>query len=317
MSRHVSVLRSEVVESFLYPGTFLDLTFGGGGHSKAILEAHDENVVFAVDRDSHAIRRAQGLIEEFSGRLNVVKARFSQVGSFFGGRQFDGVLADLGMSTDQLKGQRGFSFMDDAELDMRMDVEAELTAAQVLNQYAKPDLYRVMRDGGVGPRAIRPLVEGIVRGRPYRTTGEIVDVVKKVIRRDKDQGGHPATVVFQALRMEVNQELAELREVLAALPGLVGPKGRIAIISFHSLEDKEVARVMRAWAQGSTVPARLRTAAEQPPIGRLLTRKAIVPTEEEIERNPASRSARMRVFEMEQAPTHRRDYTAGGWSGSN
>lgn len=297
-SQHVSVLCNEVVESFVYPGTFLDLTFGGGGHSKAILQAHEKNVVFAVDRDSHAIGRAQGLIEEFSGRLHVVKGRFSQAGSFFSGQQFDGVLADLGMSTDQLKGQRGFSFMDDTELDMRMDVEAELTAAEVLNHYARPDLYRVMRDGGIGPRVIRPLVEGIVRGRPYRTTAEIVDVIRKVIRRDKEQGGHPATVVFQALRMEVNQELAELRELLAVLPGLVRPQGRIAIISFHSLEDKEVARVMRAWAQGSTVPARLRRGGEQPPIGRLLTRKAIVPTEDEIERNPASRSARMRVFEI-------------------
>jgi 16S rRNA (cytosine1402-N4)-methyltransferase len=297
-SQHVSVLHNEVVESFIYPGTFLDLTFGGGGHSKSILQAHKDNLVFAVDRDSHAIRRAQGLIDEFSGRLTVVKGRFSQAGSFFSGQQFDGVLADLGMSTDQLKGQRGFSFMEDTELDMRMDVEAELTAAQVLNEYAKPDLYRVMRDGGIGPRVIRPLVEAFVRGRPYRTTGEIVDVIRKVIRRDKEQGGHPATVVFQALRMEVNQELGELRELLEALPGLVGPKGRIVIISFHSLEDKEVARVMRAWAQGSTVPARLRTGGEQPPIGRLLTRKAIVPTEEEIERNPASRSARMRVFEI-------------------
>lgn len=300
-SQHVSVLRDEVVESFVYPGTFLDLTFGGGGHSKAILQAHNDNVVFAVDRDSHAIRRAQGLIDEFSGRLNVVKGRFSLAGSLFSGQQFDGVLADLGMSTDQLKGHRGFSFMDDTELDMRMDVEAELTAAQVLNEYARPELYRVLRDGGIGPRVIRALVEGIVRGRPYRTTGEIVDVVRKVIRRDKEQGGHPATVVFQALRMEVNQELVELRELLAALPGLVRLKGRIAIISFHSLEDKEVARVMRAWAQGSTVPARLRTGGEQPPIGRLLTRKAIVPTEEEIERNPASRSARMRIFEMGEA----------------
>jgi 16S rRNA (cytosine1402-N4)-methyltransferase len=301
-SRHVSVLCKEVVESFSYPGMFLDLTFGGGGHSKAILVAHHKNVVFAVDRDLHAIGRGQGLIQEFSGRLDVVKGKFSHVGSFVGGRQFDGVIADLGMSTDQLKGQRGFSFMDDTELDMRMDVDAELTAAEVLNHYAKSDLYRVMRDGGIGPRVIRPLVEGIVRGRPYRTTGEIVDVIKKVIRRDKDQGGHPATVVFQALRMEVNQELAELRTVLAALPGLVKPQGRIAIIAFHSLEDKEVARVMRVWAQGSTVPARLRTGAEQRPIGRLLTRKAIVPTEEETEQNPASRSARMRVFEMEEAP---------------
>jgi len=301
VTKHVSVLRNEVVGSFFYPGTFLDLTFGGGGHSRAILGEHPGNSVLGVDRDIQAIQRGQALIEEFSGRLKVVKERFSQVGNLVSGQQFDGVLADLGMSTDQLKGRRGFSFMDETELDMRMDTESPLTAAGVLNHYAVADLYRVMRDGGVGPRVIRPLVEGIVRGRPYQNTGDLVDVVTKVIWRDKEQRSHPATVVFQSLRMEVNQELEELRGLLAVLPSLVKSRGRIAVISFHSLEDREVARVMRAWAQGSTLPARLRTGVEQPPIGKLLTKKAIMPTEEEVEKNPASRSARMRVFEMWEA----------------
>jgi 16S rRNA (cytosine1402-N4)-methyltransferase len=288
-----------VIEGFSYPGQFLDVTFGGGGHSQALLNAHDENTVWAFDRDSRAIERGKYIVDKFKGRLTLMRGSFSMVESLVQDKNFDGVIADLGMSTDQLYEQRGFSFRDDAKLDMRMDESDDLTANVILNNYSRSDLLRVMRDGGVSAAVVVPLVAAVIQNRPILSTKQLVEIIVKTIFVKKKEGAHPATVVFQALRMEVNRELVELKALLGVLPKIINSGGRAMIISFHSLEDKLVARQMRLWAQGDTRPARLVNSATGPlvqKLGSLITRKAITPGEEEIDINPASRSARMRIF---------------------
>lgn len=308
VTRHIPVLLEEVLSTFEFPGVFLDCTLGGGGHSEALLQAHRGNRVRAFDRDTRAIDRTRDRLACYGARFTVSQASFAEITMKVAGEKFDGILADLGMSTDQLFEGRGFSFQDDSALDMRMDETQDLTAEEVLNNYSERELVVMFKQGGL-EKAAKPMASAIVRDRPLSSTRQLVDLAAAVLSRfqkrsrDRESGrreSHPATVVFQALRMEVNQELAQIRSLMSALPELIKPGGRAAIISFHSLEDKEVARVMRLWAQGSTLPARLQTGREEPPLGRLLTRKAIVPSEDEVGRNPASRSARMRVFEFVQ-----------------
>lgn len=306
VTRHIPVLLEEVLSAFEYPGTFLDCTLGGGGHSEALLQAHSNNRVWSFDRDNRAIHRTRERLAGYGERSIVGQSSFADLAMAVAGQKFNGVLADLGMSTDQLFEGRGFSFQDDSTLDMRMDESQDLTAEEVLNSYSERELVVMFKRGGL-EKAAKSVASAIVRGRPLRSTRELADLATAVLSRfqkrsrDKESGrreSNPATVVFQALRMEVNQELVQIRSLMSALPALLGPGGRAVIISFHSLEDKEVARVMRLWAQGSTLPARLQTGREERSLGKLLTRKAIVPSEEEIGRNPASRSARMRVFEF-------------------
>jgi 16S rRNA (cytosine1402-N4)-methyltransferase len=298
LTKHVPVLLKEVIASFDFPGEFLDVTLGGGGHTEAILKTHKGNTVVALDRDVRAVERTgQKLLQKYKQRLFVNHAQFSNIKELCGERLFDGVLADLGMSTDQLREGRGFSFADSSALDMRMDETAFLSAAHVVNDYSESQLAQVFYNGGVGS-ASKSLARSIIDSRPVESTSALVKVVQRVIRKQKESGSHPATVVFQALRMEVNQEFQELRSLLRILPNLVRSGGRVSIISFHSLEDKEVTQVLRSWANGSTVPARVRNAMHVKPIGKLITKKAIQPDSAEIEANPASRSARMRVFEF-------------------
>ncbi len=298
---HVPVMLGQAVEALRASkgGMFLDCTFGGGGHSRALLEASPDAWVIALDRDGRAIERGRRWGSRYGERLELIHAPFSKVESVVSFRGFDGVLADLGMSTDQLREGRGFSFADTDALDMRMDEGSGETAAEFVNHAPEHDIYVALAEGGVGVNA-RGIARAIVNERPFETAQQLAEVIRfSHLGKRSDSKVHPATVVFQALRMKVNREREEIDALLDAAPRLVKDGGRLAVITFHSVEDKLVTNRMRSWESAGSYPASWRGPRTEKKIGRVVNRKPIVPTDEEIASNPASRSARLRVFEFE------------------
>lgn len=298
---HVPVLLTEVVRELRAEGggMFLDCTLGGGGHTRAILDANANSWVVALDRDQRAIDRARGWAAGYGDRLELVHAPFSMVSEVTTQRRFDGVLADLGMSTDQLREGRGFSFADHEALDMRMDESGGSTARDFLNSTSERELYIALAEGGVGKNA-RSIARALISGRPYQNAQQVAEVVRlSQMGKRSGSGVHPATVVFQALRMSVNRERDEVEALLEQVPGLVKMGARLAVITFHSIEDKLVTHKMRAWEAAGTYPASWRGQRTEQRLGCLVHKKPIEPSAEEMERNPASRSARLRVFEFE------------------
>lgn len=298
VSLHVPVMKQEVVDMLRAQkgGAFLDCTFGGGGHTEALLAANAMNQVIAIDRDADAVTRAASVQQLAAGRLEVHHAAFSDLMELFNSPRFDGMLADLGLSSDQLQSARGFSFADSAPLDMRMDQRQELTAHTLVNGLSARDLIQLLRAGGVGPEALG-IAHAIVRARPINDTKTLAEVVARAARmRGRKAHIHPATLTFQALRMAVNDELSEINTLLDAAPMLIRSGGRLAVITFHSLEDKAVTQRMRLWQR----PEWDDMGKGPPPqsLGRLLTRHALRPLMDEIEANPSARSARLRVFEF-------------------
>ena len=247
---HVPVLLREVVEQLQAErgGMFLDCTFGGGGHTRALLDASPESWVVAFDRDRRALERAQRWAGEYGDRLTLIHSAFSEVADLVGSNRFDGILADLGMSTDQLYEGRGFSFSDEGPLDMRMDESAPMTAQDFVNSASERDLYIALAEGGVGTTA-RQLARTMVSQRPFSSAKQLADVVRSShLGKKGTSKAHPATVVFQALRMKINREREEIQALLEAAPQLVKGQGsRLAVITFHSVEDTLVAREMRRW----------------------------------------------------------------------
>lgn len=298
-TRHVSVMKSEIVRwvNAQRGGYFLDCTLGGAGHTEAILEANPENRVVGLDRDQRALDRARERLSRFGERVELIHTPFSDSGKVLKGRKFDGVIADLGLSTDQLFEGRGFSLRDEVKLDMRMDESQSVSADQVVNQIDERELSRLLREGGVGVDS-RRYARIIATNRPFETAKQLADLIERSSSYRDREGGHPATVVFQAIRMYVNREVEEITSLLEAVPALVNSEARLAVIAFHSTEDQVVTKIMRKWAQGDTRPARLRDGSEVPALGELLTKKALVPTEDEVHSNPSARSARLRVFEF-------------------
>lgn len=299
-SRHISVMPEEVLSGLAAHsgGDYIDCTLGGAGHSERILEANPKNTVLGCDRDSRALQRASHKLARFGDRFTSAKASFSELAEVCGGRKFDGLLADLGLSTDQLYEERGFSFRDQSSLDMRMDESSPLSANEVVNQYSEKDLLRVLKVGGVGVGA-NAVAKAIVRSRPITTTTKLSEIVASVLAgRFANKKTHPATVVFQSIRIEVNQEIQEINSLLDSMPKLLRSNGRAAVISFHSGEDKLIARTFRKWAGSQEAPAwwmgdRSGTSLR---IGHMLQNEAQTPSQEEVATNPASRSARLRVF---------------------
>lgn len=297
---HVSVMLKEVLELLEVEkgGSFLDCTLGGGGHTAGILSANVVNKVVAVDRDSRAIIRAGRRLEEFDGRVKIMHSAFSNIKEALNGEQFDGMLLDLGLSTDQLKENRGFSFKDDSALDMRMDESQENSAYLIVNKTPERDLIQILRTGGVGKEASL-VARAIIKARPIEKTSELSRVINQAIGgKNKEKKTNPSTVIFQAIRIAVNDELGEIEGILRDAPAMVKPGGRLAVISFHSLEDKAVTRTMREWSSQGNYPAMWRGVVKEKSLGKLLTKKAVLPSEEEVNMNPASRSARLRVFEF-------------------
>jgi 16S rRNA (cytosine1402-N4)-methyltransferase len=279
---------AEVIEllAIRQDGIFVDMTVGLGGHSAAILELlGPAGRLIGIDRDAAALSRAAERLRD--ERVQLVKGRFSEVGEIVSGlgmNAVDGVLLDLGVSMLQLKEyERGFSFMSDARLDMRMDASEGRSAWEIVNRYSEKELQRILTEYGEEPR-FRKIAKWIVNARqasPVNTCRELAYIVLQAYGgRGKT---HPATRTFQAIRIEVNSELDELRRGLASAFGVLKPGGRICVIAYHSLEDRIVKNTFREMGREGTI--------------KVLTKKPLAPARDEILRNPASRSAKLRGAE--------------------
>jgi len=288
---HKPVLLKESVDFLTQNGgkIYVDCTLGGGGHAKEILKRREDIYLIGIDRDEEAIEIAKENLKEFEGRFSIYKANFKDLDLVLqeeGIEKVDGFLFDLGVSMYQLKGERGFTFQEDQPLDMRMDKEQTLTAYKVVNTYPERELIRILKEYGEEKFAVR-IAKAIVQRRkkkPIETTGELVDLILSVVPEYYKHGKiHPATRTFQAIRIEVNEELKSLKEALGKTPFHLNPKGRLVVISFHSLEDRIVKHFMKE--------------KEKEGILRIITKKPVTPSEEEIKENPASRSAKLRVAE--------------------
>ena len=299
---HRPVLESEVLELLEpKPGSLIvDATCGGGGHTEAFLESGAN--VLALDRDPDAVQHVSEHLARFGERIAVRQANFRSALSLFdelGIRAIGGALLDVGVSSRQLENaERGFSFMRNGPLDMRMDPRAQLTAATIVNEYSEEQLTRLFRELGEEPaaRRIASLIVKMRKTSPFRETLPLARAIEKLVGRHGRH--HPATQVFQALRMEVNDELGALEEGLRALTARLECGGRIAVITFHSLEDRIVKNFFRdhsrEWLDRPEWPAPQRNPDYDL---KLVTPKPVEPTEEERRMNPRSRSAKLRVAE--------------------
>jgi 16S rRNA (cytosine1402-N4)-methyltransferase len=306
-ARHIPVLLDPVLE-ILSPrdgGIYIDGTFGAGGYTSAILDAADCRVI-AIDRDPNAITAGAALVERYSGRLSLVEGRFSrldEIADSNGASDVDGIALDVGVSSMQLdESARGFSFMKDGPLDMRMGGEGP-SAADIVNAMPESDLAKLIFILGEEKKS-RAVARAIREARSeieISTTGELAEIVARAIGNRRD-GKHPATRTFQALRIFVNGELAELAEGLAAAERILKAGGRLAVVSFHSLEDRIVKRFLSERskvAQGSRHLPEVRSDA---PTFRLITRQPINASDAETNANPRARSARLRGAERTDAP---------------
>lgn len=300
---HVSVLLAEAVEGLaIRPGgIYVDGTFGRGGHSRAILaRLGEQGRLVAIDRDPAAIEVGRGIVD---ARFELVHAPFSELDEVLdelGIEAVDGVLFDLGVSSPQLdEAGRGMSFRFDAPLDMRMDPSRGQTVAQWLEQASVAEITEVLRDYGEErfAYAIAKAIAAARTGGAVATTRQLAEIVEKAVRT-REPGQHPATRSFQALRIYINQELEELALVLPKAVSRLLPGGRLAVISFHSLEDRIVKRFMRDESRPPQLPARLPLRADQLPRPRLrLVGRALRPSAAEVVENPRARSAVLRVAE--------------------
>jgi 16S rRNA (cytosine1402-N4)-methyltransferase len=301
--QHVPVLLTETLE-YLAPergGIFVDGTVGLGGHAEALLRAFPDVQLIGIDRDREALARAAGRLAGFGPRVRLVQANFHQLMATLAGlgvRAIAGFLADLGVSSLQLETPgRGFSFRFDGPLDMRMGL-SETTAADLVNQASEGELETIFRDYGE-ERHARRIARAIARARmekPIGTTGELKALVDaaKGARALREERIDPATRVFQALRIAVNQELAGLERCIEEAVELLETGGRLVVISYHSLEDRIVKTTLRDLAQGEVDPVTGRSRSETQLI-EVLTRKPVRPTESEVDLNPRSRSAKLRA----------------------
>ncbi|MDZ7995416.1 MAG: 16S rRNA (cytosine(1402)-N(4))-methyltransferase RsmH [Nostoc sp. EfeVER01] len=278
---HLPVLPQEVIAGLAVSlgGHYLDTTVGGGGHSRLILEAAADVRVTAIDQDEDALAAARKELAEFGDRVQFIHRNFADYE--FPPNTFDGILADLGVSSYHLdQAERGFSFRQAANLDMRMDRGRSLTAADVINNWDEAELADIFFKYGE-ERLSRRIARRIVERRPLHTTTELAEAIASSVPPKYRYGRiHPATRVFQALRIVVNDELKSLETFLDQAPNALVPGGRIAIISFHSLEDRPVKHGLR-----------------NSPLLKVLTKKPIIAQEEEISQNPRSRSAKLRIAE--------------------
>ena len=302
---HVPVLADEVLSALEpQPGqTLVDCTFGSGGHSELLVgRLRGDGKLIAIDRDPTVAPYFERLRRTTSAKMRLLHGEFSAVvdGLASNGVRADAVLLDLGVSSMQLdRPERGFSYAADAPLDMRMDPSAERSASDVVNETDEWGLAEIFRRYGE-ERYARPIARAIVRRRsqqPFARTGDLVETIKQAMPAPARFGeGHPAKRVFQALRIEVNDELGSLERVLPAALELLRPHGRLAVISFHSLEDRIVKRFLRAEEHGCTCPPDFPLCAcGATPSLRAIPRRAIRPTAAEVARNPRSQSARLRV----------------------
>ena len=305
---HVSVMLEETVQGLVTDpdGTYVDCTLGGGGHSHRITELlSDKGRLIGIDQDEAAIKASAARLADAKCRVNIVHSNFRHLGKVLeeqGADRVDGVVFDLGVSSHQIDtAERGFSYMQDAPLDMRMDPEAAFSAYDVVNTYSEKDLDRIFHDYGE-ERWGRRIAQFIVKEReakPIETTGELVDIICKAVPKAVRQaaGGHPAKRIFQAIRIEVNDELGILAETFRTAVRHLKPGGRIAIITFHSLEDRIAKQTLKEMSRGCICPPELPVCVchHQPEI-RLLG-KPRQASRGELEENSRSKSAKLRIAE--------------------
>ena len=315
---HTPVMLDEVLDA-LSPrdgGIYVDGTFGGGGYSRAVLDAADCKV-WGIDRDPEAVARGAELSKKYPNRLNVIEGRFGDMDRLLaeaGVETVDGVALDVGVSSMQIDdAARGFSFREDGPLDMRME-KAGTSAADVINDFGEKELADIIYKYGE-ERASRRIARAIVKARdiaPITTTGQLADVVRRVLPRARD-GIDPATRTFQALRIYVNEELAELDRGLAAAETLLKSGGRLAVVSFHSLEDRVVKQFLRQRSGGDARGSRHLPESDvsgPAPTFQLVSKRPLKPSDDECRSNPRARSARLRAAERTAAPAQ--DLRDGG-----
>ena len=300
---HIPVLYREVADAFSHcdSGVLVDCTMGYGGHSSLLLEANSGIRIIGIDQDETAIRFSSERLKPFGTRAEIRKGRFSTVlGEIIedvGAEQICGVLADIGVSSLQLdEKERGFSFQSDT-LDMRMDPSAALSASEVVNTYSQNELERILREYGEIPHAAK-VASVIVQGRPFHSAKALAEAVRPYGVRGKKI--HPATLVMQAVRIEVNDELGELRRLLDVIESACLPDATIGIISFHSLEDRIVKQRFAQWSRNCICPpeAMRCTCGNDHALGRAKPKKPVTANADEIKENPRSRSAKLRLFQM-------------------
>ncbi len=304
---HQTVLLQETVEALCVKpeGTYVDGTLGGGGHAEAILKLlNDQGRLIGIDQDEAAIQAAGERLKAFSN-LTLVRGNYSNIKDDLINLNItgvDGIVLDLGVSSYQLDTpERGFSYKEDAPLDMRMDQRNSVSAKDIVNGYPKEELFRIIRDYGEEPFAAN-IAKHIVRYREDKeieTTGELVSIIKAAIpMKIRKTGGHPAKQTFQAIRIECNRELDVLKETLDVMIDLLNPKGRLCVITFHSLEDRIVKTIFKRNEHPCTCPPDFPVCVcGKKPKGKAVTRKPILPTEMEMALNARSKSAKLRVFE--------------------
>lgn len=304
---HTSVLLYETVGSLnIIPGgCYVDGTLGGGGHALEVCKRLGNGRLIGIDQDADAIRAAGQRLKHFEDKVTIVRNNYRNIRIILQELMVDkadGIYLDLGVSSHQLDTpDRGFTYREDAPLDMRMDQRGSQTAADIVNEYEEADLYRIIRDYGED-RFAKNIAKHIVRERqlrPIKTTGELAEIIKGAIpARVRATGGHPAKRTFQAIRIELNRELAVLEQSIDTMIDLLNPGGRLSIITFHSLEDRIVKTRFRTNENPCICPPNFPVCVcKRVSKGRVITRKPILPSEEELEHNSRSKSAKLRVFE--------------------
>lgn len=305
---HKSVLLEETVDSLnVRPeGVYVDGTLGGGGHALEICRRLGERGrLIGIDQDSDAVEAACARLRDYKDKVTVVKSNYEDIRSVLDGlgiQGVDGICLDLGVSSYQLDNpERGFTYREDAPLDMRMDREQELTAASVINDYSQSELCRVIRDYGE-ERFAANIARHIAAARDKKrieTTGELIEIIKAAIpMKARAVGGHPAKRTFQAVRIEVNRELEVLENTVDTMIDLLNPGGRLCIITFHSLEDRIVKNRFRNNENPCICPPDFPVCVcGKKSKGHVVTRKPVLPTQAEIQENKRSKSSKLRVFE--------------------
>ena len=306
--KHKSVLLEETIEGLRVKpdGIYVDGTLGGAGHALEVCKKLSAKGRFiGIDQDQDAIIAASERLAAFSDKATIIRSNYCYMANELKARgihQVDGILLDLGVSSYQLDNEeRGFTYRVDAPLDMRMDQRQSQTASDIVNGYDEKELYRIIRDYGEDKFA-KNIAKHIVAARekaPIETTGELTEIIRRAIpMKMQASGGHPAKRTFQAIRIELNRELDVLRESLDGMIDMLGEDGRICIITFHSLEDRIVKTIFRKNENPCTCPSDFPVCVcGKKSKGIVITRKPILPSEQEMEENPRSKSAKLRIFE--------------------
>ena len=305
---HVSVLLHETVDGLnVRPdGIYVDATLGGGGHAFEVCNRlNDKGRFIGIDQDADAIEAASKRLEGFGEKVTIIRSNYRDMRpqlQNIGVGKVDGIVIDLGVSSYQLDtAKRGFSYRMDAPLDMRMDQRQKMTARDIVNSYSEAELYRVIRDYGEDKFA-KNIAKHIVAERekgPVETTGQLNEIIRRAIpMKIQKTSGHPSKRTFQAIRIELNHKLDVLRDSLDDMINMLNPGGRICIITFHSLEDRIVKSSFRKNENPCTCPSDFPVCVcGKVSKGKVITRKPILPSEEEMEANPRSKSAKLRIFE--------------------